>query len=284
MDLLDSFAPAKTVKLSAGTIRYRDIGSGPTIVFIHGVLVSAGLWRHVIPELSKRYRCILPDMPLGAHPYPLEPEAERTPPGMATLVAELLATLELVDVTLVGCDSGGAICQLTIAGYPERIARLVLTNCDAYEVFPPWPFLPLSLMPRLLGQRFGPMLGALLRPKVVQRAVVRTVSNRPADDATLDAFFGRIVREPAVRADLIPFLASCSKRYTYEAAKSFPTFDKPVLLAWGENDRLFPVRLARRLHRDFPHATLALVPGSRAFVSLDQPERLAQLIAEFIPA
>jgi pimeloyl-ACP methyl ester carboxylesterase len=88
--------------------------------------------------------------------------ADLTPPGVARLLADFLAALDLRDVTLVGNDTGGAICQILIARHPERIGRLVLTNCDAYEEFFPKLFGFVHHGPRLFGERFTALLGRLL--------------------------------------------------------------------------------------------------------------------------
>ena len=74
---------------------------------------------------------------------PREPMRGRRPlpRGVARLIAAFLEALELDDVTLVGNDTGGAICQLVVDRHPERLGRLVLTNCDAFENFPPKAFL-----------------------------------------------------------------------------------------------------------------------------------------------
>jgi pimeloyl-ACP methyl ester carboxylesterase len=101
------------------------------------------------------------------------------------------------------------------------------------------------------------------------------------DDAVLDANMGPLIRDPGVRQDLARFLASVSSRYTLEAARSFPGFDRPVLIAWGLDDFFFSPRLALRLQHDFPFARLEAIPGSRAFVPEDRPGQLAELIQEF---
>ena len=58
---------AKELRLPQGTVRYRDVGSGsgPPIVFVHGLLVNSLLWRKVVPSLAGERRCIVPDLPLG---------------------------------------------------------------------------------------------------------------------------------------------------------------------------------------------------------------------------
>src|SRR5687767_10119987 len=123
----------KEIALPQGTIRYRDEGEGPVLLFVHGLLVAGDVWRKVIPELRAGHRCIAPDWPLGSHRVPMHEAADLTPEGVASLVAEFIDALGLEDVTLVGNDSGGAICQLVVARHNEegRITRLVLTTCDA---------------------------------------------------------------------------------------------------------------------------------------------------------
>src|SRR5947209_5606839 len=128
------------IELSQGTIHYRDEGSGPPIVLVHGLLVNGRVWERLVPLLSQSARCIVPDLPLGSHATPMSDAPTLSPPDLAALIAELMTRLELDQVTLVGNDTGGALCQLVVTGHPEHIGRLVLTNCDAFENFPPKPF------------------------------------------------------------------------------------------------------------------------------------------------
>src|SRR3954449_10730057 len=152
------------VALPQGTINYRESGEGPPIVFAHGLLVDGRLWRKVTP-LLEGFRCIVPDLPLGSHATPMNADADLSPPGLARIIAEFLEALELEDVVLVANDTGGAISQITAANHPERIGRLVLTNCDAFENFLPPAFRPMQWAARvppvltgvMQGMRFAPM-------------------------------------------------------------------------------------------------------------------------------
>src|SRR5919204_4812144 len=151
--------------LSQGTINYRKSGEGPPVVFVHGLLVDGRLWRKVTPLLEDRFRCIVPDLPLGSHTRPMSPDADLSPLGLARVVADFLEELNLEDVILVGNDTGGAISQITAANHPERIGRLLLTNCDAFENFLPPAFRPMQWAARvppvltgvMQGMRFAPM-------------------------------------------------------------------------------------------------------------------------------
>jgi pimeloyl-ACP methyl ester carboxylesterase len=274
----------RELSLDGGVIRYRDVGTGPTLFFVHGILANGTLWREVVARLSGRFRCIVPDLPLGGHSLPMMPEADMSPSGVARMVAELLERLDLRGVTLVGNDTGGAICQVVISNHPERIGSLVLTNCDAYESFFPPLLRPIQYGARLFGTRFVDLLGRVLRARIAQRALFKTVAIRNIDEATLDAYAGRLMQDADVRRDLARFLGSVSNRYTLEAARSFPDFDRPVLIAWGDRDPFFSPRLALRLQHHFPNARLEAASGSRAFVPEDRPLLLAQLIEEFLGA
>jgi pimeloyl-ACP methyl ester carboxylesterase len=188
---------ARGIRLGSGVIRYREVGNGPVLLFVHGVLANGTLWREVVLRLSEHFRCIVPDLPLGGHAVPMDRDADLTPPGVARIVADLLEALDLRDVTLVGNDTGGAICQIVVAEHPERIGSLVLTNCDAYEAFFPLLLSPFQYATRFFGVRFVDLLALVLRTRVAQRALFKTVATRPIDDATLDAYATPLIRTRA---------------------------------------------------------------------------------------
>src|ERR671910_121222 len=117
-------------------------GDGPAVVMLHGALVDGTLWDAVVDRLPD-HRCIVPTLPLGSHTVPVADRSTPPPTGVADQVADLIARLDLSDVTVVASDTGGAIAQLLVTRRPERVSRLVLTPCDALEVFPPALFVPL---------------------------------------------------------------------------------------------------------------------------------------------
>jgi pimeloyl-ACP methyl ester carboxylesterase len=271
------------VQLSTATIPYRDTGGdGPVIVFLHGLLVDGQLWRKVTPHLEAQARCVVPDLPLGAHRVPA-PHADLSVPGVATLVAEFMEALDLRDVTLVGNDTGGAIAQTVAVDHPERLARLVLTPCDSHDNFLPKIFTPLVLAaktPRLSYYAFQPLkLRAARRlPIAFGWLTKRPVSPREVEDGWIAQFFS----DAAIRADAFRALKAVDNRYTRDAAERLKTFAKPTLIAWAPEDKVFPFRLGEQLARDIPGARLERIEDSYTFVSEDQPERTAELIRAFI--
>jgi pimeloyl-ACP methyl ester carboxylesterase len=268
-------------KLSQGTIQYRESGEGPPIVFMHGLLVDGRLWRKVTPLLEGEFRCLVPDLPLGSHPQPMNADADLSPPGLARIVADFLDSLELEDVVLVGNDTGGAITQITAANHPERIGRVVLTNCDAFENFLPPMFRPMQWAARvppvlnglLQGMRFAPMRRL---PNAYGRLIKRDFAGAPTRD-WVDPFLSN--RE--IRRDTVKVLRGIHPRYTFEAAEKLRDFDRPTLLAWAVEDRFFKLSYAEKLADTIRGARLERIEDSYTFVPEDQPERLAELIARF---
>jgi pimeloyl-ACP methyl ester carboxylesterase len=269
------------IKLPEGNIHYREFGEGPPIVFVHGLLVDGRLWRKVTPLLEGGFRCIVPEFPLGSHPEPLNPDADLSPPGLARIVAGVLEGLDLEDVTLVANDTGGAISQITAANHPERIGRLVLTNCDAFENFLPPAFRPMQwaakvpggLMAMMAGMRFAPLRRL---PNAYGRLIKRDFAGAPTRE-----WVNPFLTDRGIRRDTVKVLKGIDPKYTFDAAEKLRTFDRPTMLAWAVEDRFFKISFAERLAETINGAKLERIEDSYTFVSEDQPERLASLIETF---
>jgi pimeloyl-ACP methyl ester carboxylesterase len=268
--------------LPQGTIRYREDGTGEPLLFVHGVVVNGDLWRKVVPRLSKDFRCITPDWPLGSHEVPMAPDADLSPPGLAKLIVDFMDGLGLETVTLVGNDSGGALSQIVAAEYPDRVARLVLTSCDMYDRFVPPLFKPLTWAARVPGSIW--LIGQSLRPRLAQRLPIAYgwVTKRHPDKAVVDSWLRPGRGSAGIRRDFAKVLRGIDSHHTIEAAEKLKGFDKPVLLPWAVEDKLFPLEYAKRFAADLPDATVEEIADSYTFIPEDQPERLADAIAAFV--
>jgi pimeloyl-ACP methyl ester carboxylesterase len=267
--------------LPEGSINVRDTGSGPPIVFVHGLLVDGTVWRKVVPLLSDEYRCIWPDWPLGSHRKPMNPDADLSPRGVAHLIADALEALGLDDVTLVGNDTGGAICQLLVTERPERVGRLVLTNCDAFENFPPKVLKPMVWMARV-----PPLFNAAFQPMRIPAArrmqnAYGVLTREPVPDEVTEGWVRPFLSDRAVRRDTVKVLRGMDPADTLAAGERLSEFDRPALLAWGDASRIFGLEYAHRLAERLPRSRVEELPGARTFVMEDEPERLARLIADF---
>jgi pimeloyl-ACP methyl ester carboxylesterase len=273
-------AEASTAELSQGPIRYREQGQGEPIVFVHGFLVDGRLWERAAEGLAEDFRCIRPDWPMGSHRAPMNPDADLSPPGIAKLIADFLAALDLDRVTIVGNDSGGAISQVLVTNHPERIARLVLTNCDSYDNFPPFPFNAMGPVARLPGGMTAMALPFRVGP--VRRATYGLLAKRPIPSALVDDWMAPSLGDAAIKRDARKFTLGVHKRHTLAAAERFGELEIPVLLAWAPEDRFFKLADAERLARAIPNSRLETIPDAKTFVAMDQPERLSELIANFM--
>jgi pimeloyl-ACP methyl ester carboxylesterase len=279
----DHVKASREIELSAGTISYQDTGGdGPVVLFVHGLLASGMLWAAVVPQLTGDARCIVPELPLGAHKRPMKPDAELSPRSVAGMLAELMDKLDLHEVTVVGNDTGGAICQLLVTEHPQRIGRLVLTPCDAFEHFFPPAFKPMQLAAKIRG-------GLALTVQPVRIRAIRNspigfgwLSKRGIPDEAIDDALGTYFGNKAVRRDTEKFVRKVSKKDTLAAAERLRDFDRPALLAWAREDKFFKVKLAERLLERLPNGRLELIDDRYTFVPIDQPERLAELIREFV--
>ncbi|MDL4816478.1 alpha/beta fold hydrolase [Actinomadura opuntiae] len=272
----------RTVNLSAGPIAYRDLGDGPPVVFVHGLLVNGEIWRgETGPLVDAGYRCLVPTWPLGAHPEPMRPDADLTPSGLAGLVGEFLDALDLQNVTLVGNDTGGALVQILMTRRPERVGRVVLASCDVLDRFPPPPFGFLAPVSRLPGSLW--VTAQLFRIPALLRLPIALgwVAKRPVPREVTDSYLAPIKTSRAVRRDLGKLVRGFDKRHTLDAFEANGDYDRPVLLLWAKEDRLFPLPLAERLARKLPDARLELVEDSYTFISEDRPGLLAEKVKEF---
>jgi pimeloyl-ACP methyl ester carboxylesterase len=273
---------ARELDLPRGRLRCFEAGAGSPIVFLHGLLVNANLWRKVVARLSPEFRCLVLDLPLGSHTLPMTEAADLTPPGLADLVADAIEALALEEVTLVGNDTGGALCQMVVTRRPERIVRLVLTSCDYRDNFPPPMFRYFKVaaaIPGAMKLLMVPM--RLRRPRQLPFAFGWLVT-RPIDREAEDSYLLAGMTIPGVERDLKRVIKGLDRRYTNEAADRLRQFDKPALIAWSREDRFFKAEHAERLAHDLPNARLEWVENARSLSPEDEPGRLAELIARFV--
>ncbi|MEV5752736.1 alpha/beta hydrolase [Actinoallomurus sp. NPDC052308] len=276
----------RTVELSAGTIEYEDTGGdGPTVVLLHGLLMDASLWDGPVAELSPDHRCVAPTLPFGAHRHAMRPDADLSPHGLARLVGEFLDRLDLRDVTLVGNDTGGALVQLLMAEGAERVGRVVLASCDAFDNFPPG----LTGRTLLLAGRLPPRLFGLFMQQMRLRPVRRLPLafgwlTKRGDAATARWMIPLLTRSD-IRRDTVGILraAAADTGFLLAAAERLPDFDRPALVVWASADRVMPPEHGRRL-AGLLRGRLAEVEDTYTLIPLDQPTRLARLIREFTHA
>lgn len=285
---MTSPSTATHVDLPSGTIHYRVTGpeqsAAPPVVFVHAFLLNGAVWSDVADLLAARgIRSYAPDWPLGAHRTPMRAGADQSPRGIARQIQTFLEELELDEVTLVGNDTGGALVQFLLDTDAGRVGRVVLTNCEAFDTFPPFPF---SVIFRLLeGNRrmkvnLMPMLSRTFRHSPLGFGLLANELDADLTRSWIDP----ALAQPGIRDDAVRFLRAVDPRELLDVSTRLKRYQGPVRIVWGMADRAFTPDLGRRLKRAFRDAEFVEVPDARTLVQLDAPQVLAQQIAELSTA
>lgn len=275
-----------TIELPHATLNYHVAGPAdspfPPVVFVHPVLADGTLWGPVAERLAARgIRSYAPDWPLGSHRIPLPDDADQSPRGVAKLVLDFLEALDLTDVTLVGNDTGGAICQFVVdpgsAADSTRVARLVLANCDAFDQFPPFPFT--LVFPILANEQRAKLAAGRMRSKLLRHSWLGyglLSKNLPAE--LTRAWIEPARTDAAVRRDTIRLISKIDPQELLDVSTRLRDVKIPVTVIWGMADRAFRPALGRRLHAAFTDAEFVPVDGARTLLALDAPDQLTDAI------
>jgi pimeloyl-ACP methyl ester carboxylesterase len=213
----------------------------------------------------------------------MHPDADLSLSGMVGLVADFLHRLDLREVTLVGNDWGGAQLLVTQRRH-ERLGRLVLAACEAFDNYPP------GIPGRLAGLSAKTsvatyVMAQSMRLRPLRRAPMSWgwMSKRPVPNEIMDEWFRPLATSRAIRRDFRAYAGSVPDKATLlEWAERQRAFDRPVLVVWAIEDRLMPRAHGQRLVELFPDARLVEIADSYTLIPEDQPRGVAGAIRRFI--
>lgn len=273
------------IELSAGTIEYEDTGGdGPAAVLIGGLAMDWRLWQGVIGELAPDFRCIAPTMPLGSHRTAMKPDADLSLRGLGRIVAELIESLGLSDVTLAFNDWGGA--QTMVAdGLLDRVGGLVLVSCEAFENYPPGLAGRAALLSAKLPGGISVMRQTILcRPLRRLPFVYGQMSKRGVPDQLLREWLEPLKRRE-IQRDLRKYVGDVrnGRRAIESATPALAEFQKPVLVVWDSEGKMMPTEHGPRLAAAFPNSTLVELDDCYTLIPIDRPNALAAAIRDAFP-
>lgn len=272
-----------TLVVHGDALRYLDVGTGPVVVLIHGLLGNHRNWAPQVETLSQNYRVIAPDL-LG-HGESDKPSGDYSLSAHAATVRDLLRSLDIESATLVGHSLGGGIAMQTLYLFPELVERMVLVASGG------------------LGPEVSPLLRAatlpgseLVLPFMANRAL-RGITDRaltgldklglplmsPSAAEAWDAF-GSIEDRGTRRA----FLATARSVIGFHGQTisatphfaSFPTID--AMLVWGERDTIIPLSHTDNARAELPTGRVEIFPRAGHFPHLDYPDRFHRVFEEFM--
>jgi pimeloyl-ACP methyl ester carboxylesterase len=273
------------IELTAGTIEYRDTGGdGPVLVLLGGLVMDGSVWDPVVEDLRADHRCVVPTLPLGAHRKAMRADADLSLGGFARMVAELLERLDLREVTLVQNDHAAA---LVLAGEgdarPERVARLVISSCEAFENYPPGlPGKNVRMTAFVPGGIFLAMNAMRLRALRRSPIGFGWMAKRPLPDELIDRWLAPLQSQRAVRRDFRKYVTGGRRRQMVEACERLRIFARPTLVVWTPEDKVQRPEHGRRLAELLPDARLVEIADSYTLIMRDQPQAFARAIREFV--
>jgi pimeloyl-ACP methyl ester carboxylesterase len=253
MDPTGFEAKRRFVETPSGRIGYVEHGSGPTALFVHGVLLNGYLWRHQLAALGGVRRCIAVDL-LAHGATEIAPTQDLSSEANARMLVQFLHALKIDRVDLVGNDSGGGIALIFAANHPQRLRSLSLTDCDVHDNWPPEAFKAFLAM--AAGGGLADALSAMLSDKSIYRsaAALGPAYERPEQvaDETIETYLRPHLRSKQRTTDLARFLAAFDCRQTVAVESKLRALQAPTLIAWGTDDVYFDVKWSHWLAKTIP--------------------------------
>ncbi|WP_282780845.1 MULTISPECIES: alpha/beta hydrolase [unclassified Nocardia] len=272
-----------TVDIAAGRIHYVERGEGPPVVLLHGLLMNHTIWDRVLDRLPAGFRYVLPDLPLGAHPEPMRPGTDLSLRGQNRIIADFLAALDLREVTLVHNDWGGGL-FLTAYGLDERVGRLIITPCEAFDNFPPG--LP-GKTSMLASYTPGGVWLALREMRIpwLRRSPLMFgwMAREPLPDDMVRGWTEPGLRDRRIRRDLLSYTRSGFRTADLIAdTEALRNFSGDALVLWSAAGRVMPREHGRRLAELLPHGQLVEIEDAYVLSMLDRPDAVAAAMTSFL--
>jgi pimeloyl-ACP methyl ester carboxylesterase len=274
---------AGSVQTASGQIGYVERGTGPAALFVHGILMNSWLWRNQLDDLSDMRRCIAVDI-MGHGRTEIAPGQDVSVTAQARMLAEFLDAIRIDRVDLVGNDTGGAICQIFAALYPERVRSITLTNCETHDNWPPAAFMPFIEMVK--GGELRATLDAMLNDTSIYRSpqgfgACYEHPEHVADD-TIDTYLRPLVRSAQRTHDVERFVAAMDNKHTVAIESGLRALRTRALIAWATDDVFFQLKWAQWLESTLQGATrLVEFEGARIFFPEERPKQFNRELARF---
>ncbi|GAB1812115.1 alpha/beta fold hydrolase [Mycobacterium sp. MUNTM1] len=273
----------KFLHLHGDRIAYRDAGEGEVLLLIHGMAGSSETWRSVIPPLSKKFRVIAPDL-LG-HGESAKPRTDYSLGAFAVWLRDFLDELGVGRATVVGHSLGGGVAMQFVYQHPDYAQRLILISSGGLGPDVGWVL-------RLLSAPGAELVLPIIAPPPVLsvgnalRSWMKAAGIRSPRGAELWSAYSSL-SDGETRQSFLKTLRSVVD-YRGQAVSALNRLrlreDLPVMAIWGECDGIIPVDHAYAAHEARTDARLEVLPDVGHFAQVEAPERVVELIEDFIAA
>ncbi len=271
-------------ELSAGPIHYEDSGGdGQPLMLIHGLAMDGRVFDDLVAALTPDYRCIRPTFPLGSHREPMRADADLSLRGQSRLIAELIKSLGLERAAL--CFNDWSCGQVMVAeGLLDRVDDLIFVSCETENNYPPGLGGKAAVLSAKLPGGFSVMRQVLLRSSLRGLPFIYgQMSKRGIPDPLMREWLEPL-RRPEIRRDVRKYVGDVRRggQAMKQATPSLAGWERPVLVAWDSEGKMMPNEEGHRLAEAFPNARYVEIEGTYTLIPIDQPQRLASVIREFL--
>jgi pimeloyl-ACP methyl ester carboxylesterase len=259
---------------------YKEEGSGPPVLLIHGFGASTYTWRHIAPDLARDHRVIAVDLKgFGQSDKPFD--AGYSVLDQAELLAELIETRDLRDLTIVGHSFGGGVAlRLALEGDQRlegRISKLVLLDTIAYQQHVPIFF-------QMLNMPVVSQVGVRMVPASLQTRIALQIAY--FDDSKIEQSevetYAAPLKTAAGKHAIIQSARQILPQDIGELSERYQSIQTPTLILWCDHDRIVPLEVGLKLRRTLPNSTLRLVEDCGHMPQEEQPASTLGLIKDFI--
>jgi pimeloyl-ACP methyl ester carboxylesterase len=272
----------KYLELHGDRVAYQDAGSGDeALLLIHGMAGSSETWRAVIPQLSKKYRVVAPDL-LG-HGLSAKPRSDYSLGAFAVLLRDLLDELGVSRATVIGQSLGGGVAMQFAYQHPDYCQRLVLISSGGLGPDVGWTLrllsapgaeliLPVIAPPPVVNA--GNKLRSWFSSSGIQSprgAEMWSAYSSLADSKTRQAFLKTLRSVVDYRGQSVSALN-----------RLHLTSDLPTLVIWGDQDRIIPIEHGYAVRDARPGCRLEVLADVGHFPHVERPTEVAELIDDFI--
>jgi pimeloyl-ACP methyl ester carboxylesterase len=273
----------KYLDLHGDRVAYREAGAGEALLLIHGMAGSSATWRAVLPQLSKKYRVVAPDL-LG-HGESAKPRGDYSLGAFAAWLRDLLDELGITRATVIGQSLGGGVAMQFVYQHRDYCQRLVLISSGGLGPDLSWILRILSapgaelvlpvVAPRPV-MNIGNTLGSWLTSAGIHSPNAGEIWNAYSslsDGQTRQAFLRTLRSVVDYRGQAV---SAVSKLHLSAGL--------PTLLIWGDQDRIIPVAHGYAAHDALPGSRLEVLSGVGHFPHVESPAAVVEILDDFIAA
>ena len=247
---------------------YIDEGSGPAIIFLHGIGGNADNWVHQIAALKGDYRCIAWNMPgYGGNPA----SDGMSFAAMADDLAGLLDDLGLDQAVICGLSMGGYLAQEFVVRHPDRVRGLILMCTSAAFGKPGGDF-----QTKFLAARLKP-LDEGKTPAVIAPALAAGMQGPEAGPDVAETLTASMARIPSET-----YRAALNCLVTFDQRDNVKNIACPTMLIAGEHDSTAPAQVMERMAARIQGVAFHVIPGAGHIANIEKPDETNRLIAEYM--